>query len=500
MNAPYIYWTAGYYIKRRFSVKNQSMKKTVCLILIAVNLFFCASCTAGSRDVTRLYLIYMNGSDLESDYGAASADLSEMMSARLSDDTRIFVQTGGTKFWHNDTVSADANERYEIADGKMEKVWEGEAENMGKASTLSDFIYWGVTNYAADEYYLILWNHGGGAVSGFGKDEIFFEDTLMLSELSSALAQSESSCGVMFNTIAFDACLMASIENIALISPYCSYIVASQELVPSSGFSYKRFFNAEGSKNGADGGVAVSLAETYFNAEMKKSSVAYLTVSVIDTKKTKALMEAFINALPSFEAYFTDNKTSLAASLAETMSFGGQSRAEGYSNMVDLESLMKYAGEDCSDAVTKAVNEAVIYKRNGLMQKDACGISVYYPKYMTEDISYETALYASSGFCAQYTSFVSQYTAALSEEDKSEINESLDVSEPLVVNGKDVSGELIGSSLMYEYYVVSDSEDENVSYRVRANKLTGSARVIFKCFGVDTDIGLTEQKYILVKP
>jgi hypothetical protein len=230
---------------------------------------------------------------------------------------------------------------------------------------------------------------------------------------------------------------------------------------------------------------------------MKTAGVNYLTISVIDTKKTKALMEAFTAALPALEAYFTDNKTALASSLAATMSFGGTSKEEGYSNMVDLESLLQYAGEDWAQAVSTAVNEAVIYKRNGLMQKNACGISVYYPKYMTDDIAYETALYASNGFCTSYASFVSQYVADMSAEEKAEINEALGVTEPLIMSSKNVTGELIGSSLMYEYYTVADSDDEAVSYRVRANKLTGAVRILFKCFSVETDIGLTEQKYIL---
>ncbi len=37
----------------------------------------------------------------------------------------------------------------------------GEA-NMGHPQTLTDFINWGVTNYPAEHYMLVLWNHGGG--------------------------------------------------------------------------------------------------------------------------------------------------------------------------------------------------------------------------------------------------------------------------------------------------------------------------------------------------
>ena len=34
--------------------------------------------------------------------------------------------------------------------------------NMGDPQTLYDFIYWSMTNYPADKYFLILWDHGSG--------------------------------------------------------------------------------------------------------------------------------------------------------------------------------------------------------------------------------------------------------------------------------------------------------------------------------------------------
>ncbi len=81
------------------------MKKTLCLMLILVMVTCAAACSKGGRGTTRLYMVYMNGSDLETDYGAggggggigaATDDLNEMARRRAYPKTRgIFVQTGG---------------------------------------------------------------------------------------------------------------------------------------------------------------------------------------------------------------------------------------------------------------------------------------------------------------------------------------------------------------------------------------------------------------------
>ncbi len=69
---------------------------------------------------------------------------------------------------------------------------------------------------------LILWDHGGGAVSGFGYDEHSNneEDTLTIDKLKKALKESETK----FEFIGFDACLMANIETAYSIKYYAKNV------------------------------------------------------------------------------------------------------------------------------------------------------------------------------------------------------------------------------------------------------------------------------------
>ena len=56
-------------------------------------------------------MVYMYGTDLESQSGMATADLNEMLYATISDKVNIIVETGGTARWRNNVISNATNQR-----------------------------------------------------------------------------------------------------------------------------------------------------------------------------------------------------------------------------------------------------------------------------------------------------------------------------------------------------------------------------------------------------
>ena len=72
---------------------------------------------AGSQPSGWTLFVYLCGTDLESDYYAATGDLFEMLAVSGSDKFRFIVQTGGTYTWHNEVVAADKTQRYLIQNG-----------------------------------------------------------------------------------------------------------------------------------------------------------------------------------------------------------------------------------------------------------------------------------------------------------------------------------------------------------------------------------------------
>ena len=64
-------------------------------------------------------MVYMIGSDLESEDGSATDDLLEMADAALSENIHLVLQTGGTETWWNDVCTDDESERFVIENGDM---------------------------------------------------------------------------------------------------------------------------------------------------------------------------------------------------------------------------------------------------------------------------------------------------------------------------------------------------------------------------------------------
>ena len=123
----------------------------------------------------RTIMIYMIGSDLESKYAAASLDINEITNSEADfNKVNILIYTGGSKKWQNENVPSDKNAIFKVnKTGTLEKVEEFEKVSMTDSNTLASFLNYGYKNYKASKYSLILWDHGGGPVYGYGLDQNF---------------------------------------------------------------------------------------------------------------------------------------------------------------------------------------------------------------------------------------------------------------------------------------------------------------------------------------
>ena len=185
-------------------------------------------------------MIYMVASNLESEMGAASMDIAEMIQSGVDvNKTNVVIFTGGASQWKSD-VPSDKNYVLRL-DGKGGLYIDGstsDLENMGEAETLLGFLDFCSENYKTDHNMLIFWDHGAGPVYGYGVDEVYKNDTMTYSEMSAAMSASSFSGKNKLDLVGFDACLMASLEYANLFSDYADYMVASQEIEPGLGWDY----------------------------------------------------------------------------------------------------------------------------------------------------------------------------------------------------------------------------------------------------------------------
>ncbi|PJF28836.1 MAG: hypothetical protein CUN52_11450, partial [Phototrophicales bacterium] len=116
-------------------------------------------------------------------------------------------------------------------------------QNMSDAQTLADFIAWGISNYPADRYMLVISSHGNGW-AGIGPDETD-ETILNLQAMRDGIRAGLDAVGVgQFDIIGFDACLMAQYEVAVALAPVADYLLAAEEVIPGRGWEYTTPYQA----------------------------------------------------------------------------------------------------------------------------------------------------------------------------------------------------------------------------------------------------------------
>ncbi|WP_106627502.1 clostripain-related cysteine peptidase [Selenomonas massiliensis] len=340
---------------------------------------------AYSKDDTWLVSWYICGSDLESEHGAASADLEELMETELPPNVRVLILAGGTQAWQNDVFEHPLNLYLYDADGLHELKNLPDAD-MGRAETLTDFLHYGEENYPADHRVFVFWDHGGGSAAGVCYDERT-ENMLCLNDIRQAFSNvyGEHPAEPPYEVVGFDACLMASYETAATLAGYTRYMVASEEMEPGNGWNYDAWVGAL-ADNPAMGGARLGevICDSYLAGCREEDTEEEATLSVIDLARLPALTSAYetysrdvlARASHLSPAFFA--ALDRAAQRAEN--YGGNTREMGYANMVDLAGLAQETAREfpSAAALVRAVDDACIYKVHGDYRRRGGGISSYY--------------------------------------------------------------------------------------------------------------------------
>ena len=205
-----------------------------------------APASAGATPETRLpeerkkvtVMIYMTGSDLEPSSKAATKDMEEMAASGIDlRENNLVVFTGGAPKWHCE-VPEDVNALLQLTEDGFQLIDSFPQLSMGTAENLSRFLNLAWERFPAEEYYLILWDHGNGPVMGYCMDKLYNNDMLSLAEMRQALEDSPFSSENRLGILGFDACLMASAELVCMLGDYADYMIASQETEPNFGWNY----------------------------------------------------------------------------------------------------------------------------------------------------------------------------------------------------------------------------------------------------------------------
>jgi|GEM_PF-2300168 len=237
---------------------------------------------------TWTFMVYLDGdNDLEK---YAISDFLEMAKVGSNKDINIVVQFDRIDGYDDKYGDWKTTKRFYITKG-MTPTSEnaimdiGEA-NMGDPNTLKSFINWAKISYPAENYALVLWNHGKGwkikeerpRVKAICIDDTN-EDILSLKELREALSPFKLSL------IGFDACLMAMLEVAYEIKDYGGIMVSSEEEEPGDGWDYEKIL-ANLTSTTTPGFLAETIVKTYVESYPNDKKI---TLSSIDLSKIENL-------------------------------------------------------------------------------------------------------------------------------------------------------------------------------------------------------------------
>lgn len=226
-------------------------------------------------------LLYLCGSDLETaDNPNASDVIKELLAADFDPETtKILVMAGGAKDWYTEPFSSDLGGTnagkiciYELDISSLEgKLIDDDTDikdvvnsntvkkvatyvkdySMADAETLTSFVDFATckSEYAADDYSLILWGHGDGFMGGVCYDANYRDSqgnmrSLDCNDLQKAISNTKYCIGGnKLAFLGFDACLMGGYENAVTLAPYYEYMVGTAEIEQGS-WNYTKLMEA----------------------------------------------------------------------------------------------------------------------------------------------------------------------------------------------------------------------------------------------------------------
>ena len=358
----------------------------------------------GNASDTYTLMLYMCASDLESECGFATEDLNEIMYGYTAGNLNVIVQTGGTAEWQNTVVADDRCQRYRVTEDGLVLVDDSLGmQNMADSATLTDFIQYCSSNYAADHYGLVLWDHGGGVVGGYGYDENFGGDSMSLTEMSRALGDAS----VHLDMLGFDACLMANFETCLMAAPYADYLIASEEPEPGCGWYYTDWIGKLSENCGIPPKrYGRQIIDDYITESGWDSPSMYSTLGMFD------LQQVTQKLLPALSQFSDDAVQQLSAGEYRRISQSRSNTRAVYQSELDHIDLLDYAQHsqsETADQLEQAVSDCVVYYRETENGSGDNGLSILFPYYDLSALDMLEEMYQTLGYDDAYPAFLEQF-------------------------------------------------------------------------------------------
>lgn len=265
--------------------------------------------------------------------------------------------------------------------------------NMSDPKNLADFVEWGVKNYPAENYWLVVSDHGDawkGALEDDGSN-----GWMSLPQIQGALAEAREKTGRKLDVLSFDCCYMGSLEAAHQLRTEARYMVGSQEEVGYYGQDYAKLLPGIENKNPRQ------LAE-YLVDSGAKYPQEFNTIAAYDLDKVAQVTQA----VGQLGASLSEEEPSrLRAAVRQTQIFGE------YHDVGDLAAKLAAACPEnaalgqSSQAVQQALSEAVIREAHDSKHPGAHGLQIE-TKLDSENLGYAQTAFAQDSGWAQAIAYL----------------------------------------------------------------------------------------------
>ncbi len=388
---------------------------------------------------TWLVMLYQNADDevLEQDI---FIDLNEAEVVGSTDTVSIVSQIDRYDGAYDGDGDWISTKRYFVTqDDNLDSIGSEELEDLGEldsgdAATLVEFAKWAIATYPADNYVLILSDHGAGWTGGWNDNAPVEGSSFKMQDIDDALGQIIADTGIeAFELVGFDACLMGQLEVMSGIAPHARYAVGSEETEPSLGWAYASFLTALNENPAMSGGeLGQSIVDSYLNQDFRitddaaRSAFAggdFSPESVAaELMKGSTLTAVDLSAMQDLNAAVND----LAVALTEVdQSAVAESRAyaQSYENIfgedfsasfIDLGHFVDLLASNIDDpnvaqaieGVKSAMGAATVAEKHGDERPGSSGFTIYFPNSELYGVTF------SPDNNIQYSSFVGRFAAA----------------------------------------------------------------------------------------
>lgn len=360
-----------------------------------------SSVAEASQPGTWTILVFLNGdNDLES---SAILNMNQMEQIGSTQDCRIVVQIDRATGYDTSDGDWTDTRRYLITQDpdssrinslRLDTSPLGELD-MGDWQTLRDFVNWGMTNFPADHYCVILWDHGTGwRVAGSAdvpsqKKYISWDmstgNTINVRSIPFAFAGAPDTCDV----IAFDACLMQQMEVAYELRNTALYQVASPAEEPAPGYPYHKWLAHIGATT-----TPKNLCSHIIREYVDYYTYNGIIMSAVDLTRMDGLASAvndYANVLITKKDIFGPQFATARTSTLNYSTCGGGSERYTIDLWEYASRTQAVVGFDIQDewtALQTAFANAVFDEAHNADTPTAKGLAIYLPPPANYDLNY----------------------------------------------------------------------------------------------------------------